>query len=107
MTPPLLDSITYLVLDDAARIPALQNNTIDAAGLATLDEMHDRATHQRASPSGVHPALSWYHFTFNGADGIDPGGSRRCGWPSPRASTVSTIAARHPCAGSAGQTRAR
>ena len=37
--PPLLDSITYLILDDAARIPALQNNTIDASGLATLDEM--------------------------------------------------------------------
>ncbi len=33
-TPPLLDSITFLVLDDAARIPALQNNTIDATGLA-------------------------------------------------------------------------
>ena len=38
-TPPLLDSITYLVLDDAARIPALQNNTIDATGLASLDEL--------------------------------------------------------------------
>ena len=38
-TPALLDSITYLVLDDAARIPALQNNTIDATGLATLDEL--------------------------------------------------------------------
>jgi len=38
-TPPLLDSITYLVLDDAARVPALQNNTIDATGLASLDEL--------------------------------------------------------------------
>ncbi len=66
--PPLLDSITYLVLDDAARIPALQNNTIDASGLATLDEMQiarrtEGITIRRA------PGLSWYHFTFNGADG--------------------------------------
>ena len=37
--PPLLDSITFLVLDDAARIPALQNNTIDATGLTSLDEL--------------------------------------------------------------------
>ena len=27
------------MLDDAARIPALQNNTIDASGLTTLDEL--------------------------------------------------------------------
>jgi peptide/nickel transport system substrate-binding protein len=64
-TPPLLDSITYLVLDDAARIPALQNNTIDATGLATLDEL----TIARGTP-GITirraPGLSWYHFTFNG-----------------------------------------
>lgn len=65
---PLLDSITYLILDDAARIPALQNNTIDATGLATLDEMQiarrtDGIAIRRA------PGLSWYHFTFNGADG--------------------------------------
>lgn len=38
-TPPLLDSFTFLVLDDAARIPALQNNTIDAVGLGSLDEL--------------------------------------------------------------------
>jgi peptide/nickel transport system substrate-binding protein len=61
-----LDSITYLVLDDAARIPALQNNTIDASGLASLDEMQiarrtEGITIRRA------PGLSWYHFTFNGA----------------------------------------
>jgi peptide/nickel transport system substrate-binding protein len=67
-TPPLLDSITYLVLDDAARIPALQNNTIDATGVASLDEL----TIARGTP-GIAirraPALSWYHFTFNGAPG--------------------------------------
>jgi peptide/nickel transport system substrate-binding protein len=67
-TPPLLDSITYLVLDDAARIPALQNNTIDATGLATLDELSiARGTNGIAIRRA--PGLSWYHFTFNGAPG--------------------------------------
>ncbi|OBK76013.1 ABC transporter family substrate-binding protein [Mycobacterium sp. 1274761.0] len=66
--PPLLDSITYLVLDDKARIPALQNNTIDATGVASLPEM----TTARNTP-GISirraPGASWYHFTFNGATG--------------------------------------
>ncbi|MGV0853380.1 ABC transporter family substrate-binding protein [Mycolicibacterium phlei] len=66
--PPLLDSITFLVLDDAARIPALQNGTIDATGLATLDEMQiARRTEGIAIRRA--PGLSWYHFTFNGAPG--------------------------------------
>ncbi|WP_319457113.1 MULTISPECIES: ABC transporter family substrate-binding protein [unclassified Mycobacterium] len=67
-TPPRLDSITFLVLDDAARIPALQNNAIDASGLASLDEL----TIARNTPGIVirrAPGLSWYHFTFNGAPG--------------------------------------
>ena len=38
-TPPLLDSITYLVLDDKARLPALQSNTIDATGISSLPEL--------------------------------------------------------------------
>jgi peptide/nickel transport system substrate-binding protein len=63
-----LDTVTYLVLDDAARIPALQNNAIDATGIATLDEM----TIVKRTP-GISvrraPAPSWYHFTFNGAPG--------------------------------------
>ncbi|MEE6168142.1 MULTISPECIES: ABC transporter family substrate-binding protein [unclassified Mycolicibacterium] len=67
-TPPLLDSMTYSVLDDAARIPALQNNTIDATGTASLDEL----TIARNTP-GISirraPSPSWYHFTFNGAPG--------------------------------------
>jgi len=67
-TPPLLDSITYLVLDDAARIPALQNNTIDATGLASLDEL---TIARRTDGIAIRraPGLSWYHFTFNGAPG--------------------------------------
>jgi glutathione transport system substrate-binding protein len=66
--PPLLDSITFLVLDDAARIPALQNNTIDATGLASLDEL---TIARRTSAVSIRraPGLSWYHFTFNGAPG--------------------------------------
>jgi peptide/nickel transport system substrate-binding protein len=67
-TPPLLDSITYLVLDDAARVPALQNNTIDATGVASVDEL----TIARNTPGiSIRRAASpsWYHFTFNGAQG--------------------------------------
>jgi peptide/nickel transport system substrate-binding protein len=65
---PKLDSITYLVLDDAARIPALQNNAIDASGIASLDEM---TIVQRTQGISVRraPGPSWYHFTFNGAPG--------------------------------------
>lgn len=66
--PPVLDNITYLVLDDAARIPALQNNTIDATGLATLDEM-EIARRTEGIAIRRAPGLSWYHFTFNGAPG--------------------------------------
>lgn len=67
-TPPLLDSITYLVLDDAARIPALQNNTIDATGLGSLDELTIARGTQGIAIRRT-PGLSWYHFTFNGAPG--------------------------------------
>ena len=67
-TPPLLDSITYLVLDDAARIPALQNNAIDATGLSSLDEL-TIARNTAGISIRRAPGLSWYHFTFNGAPG--------------------------------------
>ncbi len=67
-TPALLDSITYLALDDAARIPALQNNTIDATGIASLDEL---TIAQRTEGISIRraPGPSWYHLTFNGAPG--------------------------------------
>ena len=67
-TAPLLDSVTYLVLDDAALIPALQNNTIDAAGLGSLDEL---TTARNTAGISIRraPGASWYHFTFNGAPG--------------------------------------
>lgn len=67
-TPPLLDSITYLVLDDAARIPALQNDTIDATGIASLDELTIAGRTEGISIRRA-PGPSWYHLTFNGAPG--------------------------------------
>jgi peptide/nickel transport system substrate-binding protein len=65
---PRLDTLTYLVLDDAARLPALQNNTIDATGLASLDEL---TIARRTDGIAIRraPGTSWYHFTFNGAPG--------------------------------------
>lgn len=65
---PRLDTITYSVLDDAARVPALQNNALDATGLASLDEMEIA---RRTAGISIRraPGLSWYHLTFNGADG--------------------------------------
>lgn len=67
-TQPRLNSITFLVLDDAARIPALQNNAIDATGLASLDEVTIARRTQGISIRRA-PSASWYHFTFNGAPG--------------------------------------
>jgi peptide/nickel transport system substrate-binding protein len=65
---PRLDRITYLVLDDAARLPALQNKAIDAAGVAGLDQM---TIARRTKDISIRraPTPSWYHFTFNGAKG--------------------------------------
>jgi peptide/nickel transport system substrate-binding protein len=65
---PRLNSITYTVLADEARIPALQNNALDASGLATLDEM-EIARRTPGLAIRRAPGLSWYHFTFNGAPG--------------------------------------
>ena len=67
-TTPRLNSISYVVLDDAARIPALQNGAIDASAVASLDEL----TIVRRTPGIVvrrAPSAQWYHFTFNGAPG--------------------------------------
>lgn len=65
---PRLSSITFLVLDSSAVIPALQNSAIDAAGVGTLDDM---VTADRAPGVVVRsaPAPTWYHLTFNGAPG--------------------------------------
>jgi glutathione transport system substrate-binding protein len=65
---PRLDSITFLVLDPTAAIPALQNNAIDAAGVSTLDEM---VTAERTPGIDIRraPTPTWAQFTFNGAHG--------------------------------------
>jgi peptide/nickel transport system substrate-binding protein len=65
---PRLNSITFLVLDSTAVIPALQNNAIDAAGVGTLDDM---VTAERTPGVVIRsaPAPTWYHMTFNGAHG--------------------------------------
>jgi peptide/nickel transport system substrate-binding protein len=67
-TTPKLDTITFLVLDDAARIPALQNKTIDATGLADLDEL-TIARNTAGVAIRRAPGPSWAHLTFNGAPG--------------------------------------
>ncbi len=67
-TPPLLDSVTYTVLDDAAKIPALQNNAIDAVGIGSLDDM-EIARRTAGVSIRCAPAPTWSHLTFNGAEG--------------------------------------
>jgi peptide/nickel transport system substrate-binding protein len=65
---PRLDAITYLVLDEAARLPALQDKSIDATTVSTLDQL---TLAQRTGGVSIRRASdpSWYHFTFNGAIG--------------------------------------
>ncbi|MFE7798439.1 ABC transporter family substrate-binding protein [Nocardia sp. NPDC057440] len=65
---PKLDTFTFSVLDSSALLPALQNNEIDAVGLASRDELKtarntDGIAIRRA------PGNSWSHLTFNGAPG--------------------------------------
>ncbi|WP_280439042.1 ABC transporter family substrate-binding protein [Nocardia cyriacigeorgica] len=65
---PVLDNITYSVLDSSALVPALANNELDAVGLATRDDMETA----RNTPGVVirrAPGNSWSHMTFNGAPG--------------------------------------
>lgn len=66
--PPLLATISYLVLDEAARLHALENNTIDATIVGTLDQL---TIAKRTTGVSIRraPAPNWYHFTFNGAPG--------------------------------------
>jgi len=66
--PPILESFTFLTHDDAARIPALQNNTIDATGISSLDELQIARGTEGISIRRT-PGPSWYHMTFNGAPG--------------------------------------
>ena len=97
---PRLDRITFLVLDDAARLPALQNKAIDATGLASLDQM-TIARRTKGISIRRAPTPSWYHFTFNGANGsilADPalrravaeGIDRQTSPPSPSTGSAAT-----------------
>ncbi|MFD6390339.1 ABC transporter family substrate-binding protein [Nocardia sp. NPDC055029] len=65
---PKLDTFTFSVLSSEATLPALQNNEIDAVGLANIDELKTA----RSTP-GIAirraPGNSWSHLTFNGAPG--------------------------------------
>ncbi|QLL10381.1 ABC transporter family substrate-binding protein [Mycobacterium vicinigordonae] len=65
---PRLDSITYLVLDPSASLPALQNNAIDASGVGSLDQLII-AEHTKGVSIRRAPGPSWTHFTMNGAKG--------------------------------------
>jgi peptide/nickel transport system substrate-binding protein len=65
---PRLDRITFLVLDDSARLPALQNKAIDATGVGSLDQL-TIARRTKGISIRRAPTPSWYHFTFNGAKG--------------------------------------
>ena len=65
---PRLDSITFLVLDDAARLPALQNKAIDASGIGSLDQL-TIARRTKGISIRRAPTPTWNHFTFNGAKG--------------------------------------
>ncbi|MFD0362115.1 ABC transporter family substrate-binding protein [Nocardia sp. GCM10030253] len=65
---PKLDTFTFSVLDSSALLPALQNNEIDAVGLASRDELK---TARNTSGIAIRraPGNSWSHLTFNGAPG--------------------------------------
>ncbi|MFC9994550.1 ABC transporter family substrate-binding protein [Nocardia sp. NPDC127526] len=65
---PKLDSITFSVLADDAVMPALQNNEIDAIGIATRDDMKI-AQNSPGVAIRRAPGASWTHVTFNGAPG--------------------------------------
>jgi len=65
---PKLETITFSMLDFAARLNALQNNELDSAEISSLDE----ASAAAQSPGLVvlrAPALRFSHMTFNGAPG--------------------------------------
>ncbi|MFE3441828.1 ABC transporter family substrate-binding protein [Nocardia sp. NPDC059180] len=65
---PKLETITFTVLANEAVIPALQNNEIDAVGIAGIDDMR---TAQNTPGVEIRraPGNSWSHLTFNGAPG--------------------------------------
>ncbi|WP_405159612.1 ABC transporter family substrate-binding protein [Nocardia sp. NBC_01499] len=65
---PKLDTVTYSVLDYSARINALQNNELDAATVAGIDEVKT-ASNSAGIKVRRAPGQTYSHFTFNGAPG--------------------------------------
>ncbi|WP_278260801.1 ABC transporter family substrate-binding protein [Nocardia sp. AG03] len=72
---PVLDTITYSVLDRTAWVQALQNNELDLALLSTIDDVKSvRGTGDLVVRRA--PGNRWRHITFNGSPGsilADPG----------------------------------
>ncbi|WKG09724.1 ABC transporter family substrate-binding protein [Nocardia sp. PE-7] len=65
---PKLDTVTYSVLDNAARLNALQNNELDVSTLSGIEEVKT-ATNTLGITVRRAPANRFSHFTFNGAPG--------------------------------------
>jgi len=65
---PKLDTVTYSVLADEARLTALQNNELDATGLSGIEEV-TTATGTPGIKVRRASANRFSHFTFNGAPG--------------------------------------
>ncbi|MFF2086472.1 ABC transporter family substrate-binding protein [Nocardia sp. NPDC058176] len=65
---PKLDTVTFSVLDNAARLSALQNNELDATALNGIEEV-TTATNTAGIAVRRAPANRFSHFTFNGAPG--------------------------------------
>ncbi|MFI8971329.1 ABC transporter family substrate-binding protein [Nocardia asteroides] len=65
---PVLDTITYNVLDQTAWVQALQNNELDLVRLTTIDDVKTvRGTEGLVVRRA--PGNRWRHITFNGAPG--------------------------------------
>lgn len=65
---PVLDTITYSVLDATSWVQALQNNELDLIRLTTLDDVKTvRGTEGLVVRRA--PGNRWRHITFNGAPG--------------------------------------
>ncbi|MFD4352993.1 ABC transporter family substrate-binding protein [Nocardia sp. NPDC058518] len=65
---PVLDTITYSVLDHTSWVQALQNNELDLVRLTTIDDVKTvRGTEGLVVRRA--PGNRWRHITFNGAPG--------------------------------------
>ncbi|MEU4417578.1 ABC transporter family substrate-binding protein [Nocardia salmonicida] len=65
---PVLDTITYSVLDRTSWVQALQNNELDLVQLATIDDVKTVSGTENLVVRRA-PGNRWRHITFNGAPG--------------------------------------